>query len=156
MATAITPSFHSSAVSLVIRVFRRMWATGSTVGLRCIGSMLRVSSGWCSRRVPTGARYHAVEEGVPFRDIAGVIGRRLDRQVVAKSPAEAANHFGWFAQLATLDNPTSSERTRDLLGWQPKHPELIPDLDWPRCSRLGGAHKRPSVSHSHSMVLSHW
>jgi len=97
-----------------------------------------------------------VEEGVPFRDIASVIGRRLDRPVVAKSPAEAANHFGWFAQLATLDNPTSSERTRDLLGWQPKHPELIPDLDWPRCSRLGGAHKRPSVSHSHSMVLSHW
>jgi nucleoside-diphosphate-sugar epimerase len=80
-----------------------------------------------------GARYHAVaEQGVPFRDIAGVIGRRLSVPVVAKSPEEAADHFGWFAHFATLDNPASSARTRDLLGWQPKHPGLIPDLDRPR------------------------
>jgi nucleoside-diphosphate-sugar epimerase len=85
-----------------------------------------------------GARYHAVaEQGVPFRDIASVIGRRLDLPVVAKSPAEAANHFGWFAHFAMLDNPTSSERTRDLLGWQPKQPELIPDLDRPRYFEIG-------------------
>ena len=80
-----------------------------------------------------GARYHAVaEQGVPFRDIASVIGRHLNVPVVAKSPEEAADHFGWFAHFATLDNPASSARTRDLLGWQPKHPQLIPDLDRPR------------------------
>jgi len=80
-----------------------------------------------------GARYHAVaEQGVPFRDIAGVIGHRLDLPIVAKSPEEAPNHFGWFAHFATLDNPVSSARTGDLLGWQPKHPGLIPDLDRPR------------------------
>ena len=80
-----------------------------------------------------GARYHAVaEQDVPFRDIASVIGRRLNVPVVAKSPEEAADHFGWFAHFATLDNPASSARTRDLLGWQPKHPGLIPDLDRPR------------------------
>jgi nucleoside-diphosphate-sugar epimerase len=85
-----------------------------------------------------GARYHAVaEQGVPFRDIAGVIGRRLGVPVVAKSPQEAVNHFGWFAHFATLDNPTSSERTRDVLGWQPMHPELIPDLDRPRYFEIG-------------------
>jgi nucleoside-diphosphate-sugar epimerase len=80
-----------------------------------------------------GARYHGVaEEGVPFRDIAGVIGRRLNVPVVSKTSEEAANHFGWFAHFAAIDNLASSERTRDLLGWQPKQPGLIPDLDRPR------------------------
>jgi hypothetical protein len=49
--------------------------------------------------------------------------------VVSKAPEEAANHFGWFAHFAALDNPASSQRTRALLGWQPKQPGLIPDLD---------------------------
>jgi nucleoside-diphosphate-sugar epimerase len=78
-------------------------------------------------------RFHGVaEQGVPFRDIAGVIGRRLNLPVVGKTPAEAAQHFGWFAHFAALDNPSSSERTRQLLGWQPTEPGLIPDLDRPR------------------------
>jgi nucleoside-diphosphate-sugar epimerase len=80
-----------------------------------------------------GARYHGVaDEGVPFRDIAGVIGRRLNVPVVAKAPDEAADHFGWFAHFAAIDCPASSLRTRELLGWQPKQPGLIPDLDQPR------------------------
>jgi nucleoside-diphosphate-sugar epimerase len=80
-----------------------------------------------------GARYHAVaEEGVPFRDIAGVIGRRLNLPVVSLTPEEATNHFGWFAHFAALDNLTSSQRTRKLTGWQPKQPGLIPDIDRPR------------------------
>ncbi len=77
-----------------------------------------------------GTRYHGVaEEGVPFRDIAGVIGRRLNLPVVAKSSQEAADHFGWFAHFAAIDNPTSSQRTRQLLGWRPTQPGLISDLD---------------------------
>lgn len=77
-------------------------------------------------------RYHGnAEEGVPFRDIAGVIGRRLGVPVVGKSPEEAASHFGWFAHFAAIDNPSSSQRTRELLGWQPKQPGLISDLDRP-------------------------
>jgi nucleoside-diphosphate-sugar epimerase len=78
-------------------------------------------------------RYHAVaEEGVPFRDIAGVIGRRLDVPVVSKTPEEAASHFGWFAHFAAIDSPSTSARTRDVLGWQPAQPGLIADLDRPR------------------------
>ena len=79
-----------------------------------------------------GARYHAVaDEGVALRDIADVIGRRLNVPVVSKAPAEAADHFGWFAHFAAIDNPASSQRTRELLGWQPKQPGLIADLDRP-------------------------
>ena len=80
-----------------------------------------------------GARYHAVaEEGVPFREIAGVIGRRLKLPVVAKSLEEAAAHFGWFAHFAAIDCPASSQRTRELLGWEPTRPGLIADLDRPQ------------------------
>jgi nucleoside-diphosphate-sugar epimerase len=76
------------------------------------------------------ARYHAVgEEGVPMRDIAEVIGRRLKLPVVAKSPAEAAEHFGWLGGFAALDGPASSALTRERLGWRPVGPGLIADLE---------------------------
>jgi nucleoside-diphosphate-sugar epimerase len=81
----------------------------------------------------TAPRYHAAaEEGVPFRAIAEVIGRRLDLPVVGKTKEEAAAHFGWFAHFAALDNPTSSARTRETLGWQPQQPGLIADFDHTR------------------------
>lgn len=77
-----------------------------------------------------GARYHAIaDEGVPLRDIACVIGRRLNMPVVAKAAAEAASHFGWIGQFAAMDCPASSQRTRDLLAWQSTQPGLIADLD---------------------------
>ncbi len=77
-----------------------------------------------------GARHHGIaEEGVRFRDIAGVIGRRLNLPVLAKSPEEVANHFGWFARFAGMDSPASGERTEALLGWMPQQPGLIADLD---------------------------
>jgi nucleoside-diphosphate-sugar epimerase len=76
------------------------------------------------------ARYHAVaEEGVPVRDIAEVIGRRLKLPVVAKTPAEAVEHFGWLGGFAGLDGPASSALTRERLGWRPVGPGLIADLE---------------------------
>ena len=76
-----------------------------------------------------GARYHGIaEEGVPFRDIADVIGRRLNVPVVSKTPEEAAEHFGWFALFAAIDSPASSAQTRELLGWHPEGPGLLTDM----------------------------
>ncbi|KRR15238.1 3-beta hydroxysteroid dehydrogenase [Bradyrhizobium lablabi] len=73
--------------------------------------------------------YHAVAEGVPFKAIAEVIGRRLGLPVVSKTPEEAAGYFGWLAMFAGMDVPSSSERTRSGLGWKPAQPGLIADLD---------------------------
>ncbi len=76
------------------------------------------------------SRFHGVaEEGVAFRDIAEVIGRRLNIPVVSKSPEEAANHFGWFAAFAGLDCPASSKLTQERLGWRPVQPSLLADLE---------------------------
>lgn len=77
-----------------------------------------------------GAQYHGVaDEGVPVRDIAEVIGRRLNLPVVSKSPDEAAEHFGWMAMFFGIDCPASSAKTRNVLGWSPRQPGLISDLD---------------------------
>ncbi len=77
-----------------------------------------------------GGRYHAIaEEGVPFREIATVIGRRLNIPVVSKTPDEAQTHFGWFAHFASIDAPSSSRKTREVLGWQPRQVELLADLE---------------------------
>ena len=76
------------------------------------------------------AWYHGVgDEGVPFRDIAEIIGRHLNVPVAGKTPEEATDHFGFLAQFAAIDCPASSAQTQQLLGWHPAQPGLIPDLD---------------------------
>jgi nucleoside-diphosphate-sugar epimerase len=79
-----------------------------------------------------GGPFHAVaEEGVRFKEIAEVIGRRLNVPVVSQTPEQAAEHFGWFARFAGIDAPAKSERTRSRLGWKPERPGLIADMDHP-------------------------
>jgi nucleoside-diphosphate-sugar epimerase len=83
-------------------------------------------------RGAAGGPFHAVaEDGVPFKAIAEVIGRRLNIPVVSKSADEATQHFGWFTRFAGINAPTSSERTRAELGWKPEQPGLIADIDHP-------------------------
>jgi nucleoside-diphosphate-sugar epimerase len=80
-----------------------------------------------------GARYHGIaDEGVPVRDIAEVIGRRLNVPVVSKSPGEAADHFGFLGLFLGLDMPASSAQTQERMGWRPTQPGLITDLDHAR------------------------
>lgn len=77
-----------------------------------------------------GSKYHAVaDEGVPFRLIAEVFGRRLNVPTASKSPAEAAKLFSWLAPFLPVDNPASSTLTQERLGWRPAHPALLPDLE---------------------------
>ena len=79
---------------------------------------------------PAGARRPGVgDEGVPFRDLAEVIGAHLNVPVAALSPEEAAGHFGLFALFASMDGPASSALTRERFGWRPVRPGLIADLD---------------------------
>lgn len=80
---------------------------------------------------PAGSRLDGVgDEGVPFYDIAEVIGRHLNLPVVSISHEEADAHFGSFlGAVAAVDRPRSSVLTQELLGWRPVHPRLLPDLE---------------------------
>jgi nucleoside-diphosphate-sugar epimerase len=79
---------------------------------------------------PSGTRLHAVaDEGVRFRDIAEIIGRKVGVPAISIPTEDAGEHFGFLGAFVALDNPTSSTATRQLLGWTPTHPGLIEDLD---------------------------
>lgn len=75
---------------------------------------------------PAGTSWHAVaDEGDEVRDIAAVIGRRLGLPVAAVPPET----YGPLGPIFATDQPSSSTHTREALGWEPKHPSLLEDLE---------------------------
>lgn len=80
-------------------------------------------------RAPAGTVLHAVaEEGIATRDIAGAIGKFLNLPAAAVPADRAAKHFAWLGMFFGADAPASSELTRKLLDWEPKHPILLEDI----------------------------
>jgi nucleoside-diphosphate-sugar epimerase len=81
-------------------------------------------------KAPAGTRLHAVaEESMTFRGVAEVIGRRLDLPVKSITADEANTHFAYLAPFVGVDNHVSSALTRQVVGWEPKHPTWAEDLD---------------------------
>jgi nucleoside-diphosphate-sugar epimerase len=79
---------------------------------------------------PAGSRLHAAaDQGVPFRDIAEIIGRHLGLPVVSVSSEQAPAHFGGLSRFVSVDILASSALTQQLVGWRPVHPGLIADLE---------------------------
>ena len=81
-------------------------------------------------KASSAGSFHGIaDEGVPTRDIAEVIGRRLNLPVISKSVEEASDHFGWMSLFFGIDGPASSALTQERLGWKPKQIGLISDLE---------------------------
>src|ERR1017187_6141409 len=75
---------------------------------------------------PAGTSWHAgADEGDAVRDIATVIGRRLELPVETV-PQET---YGPLGPIFATDQPSSSTHTRKTLGWEPTHPSLLEDLE---------------------------
>jgi nucleoside-diphosphate-sugar epimerase len=77
-------------------------------------------------QAPAGSSWHAVaDEGDSVKDIATVIGRRLNLSV--QSVPEQT--YGPLGVIFATDQPASSAYTRETLGWEPTHPSLLEDLE---------------------------
>ncbi|GHV19862.1 putative NAD-dependent epimerase/dehydratase [Clostridia bacterium] len=76
-----------------------------------------------------GAIYQGVGDGaIPYKDVAGTIGKRLNVPTASISPEQATEHFGFLSRFVGADNPASSEITQTALGWKPTHPSLLETL----------------------------
>jgi nucleoside-diphosphate-sugar epimerase len=81
-------------------------------------------------KAPAGTRLHAVgDEGLTIKAIASAIGEHLGLPIVSIPAEDAADRFGFLADLLRLDAPASSAITRQLVGWQQTEPGLLADLD---------------------------
>lgn len=77
-----------------------------------------------------GSTFHAVaEEGVSMKDTMGMVGKQMKLPVESRSVEDALPALGMLAYILALDNPTSSEKTRKELGWQPTRPGLIAEFE---------------------------
>ncbi|GAA3529847.1 SDR family oxidoreductase [Amycolatopsis ultiminotia] len=77
-------------------------------------------------KAEAGTAWHAVaDEGDQVRDIAAVIGRRLGLPVEQVDP----EIYGPLGGIFSADQPSSSAHTRQVLGWEPKQPRLLEDLE---------------------------
>jgi nucleoside-diphosphate-sugar epimerase len=77
-----------------------------------------------------GATYNAVaEQGVAMKDIVSAIGKGMNLPVESRASEEAQKVLGFLAFIISMDNPTSSEKTRKELGWDIKEIGLLEDLE---------------------------
>ena len=81
-------------------------------------------------KAPARSRLHAVDdEGVPFKAIAEAIAKGARISAKSVTPDEAKALLGEFMAWAVQgNNPTSSAKTCELVGWRPEHARLLPDL----------------------------
>ncbi len=136
---AIPPVTHSSRdkhgfIPMLIKIARdtgvsgyagqgaNHWPAGHTLDVAALYPL-------ALEKAPAGAQlFAAAEDGIPVREIAETIGRRLGIPAVSIPAGQAADHFKGFPFI-TMDVTMPGAETRQLLGWDPVHPGLIADLD---------------------------
>ncbi|GMM32998.1 hypothetical protein DASC09_003230 [Saccharomycopsis crataegensis] len=80
-------------------------------------------------KAPAGSAFHGVaEEGVRTRDIAQAISKVLSCETKSISNEEGAEKLGFFGMVFSINNPVSSKKTREILGWDPVQIGLIEDI----------------------------
>jgi nucleoside-diphosphate-sugar epimerase len=90
-----------------------------------IGALYRLAL----ENAPAGSTLHGVgDTGIPRKVIAETIAGKLGVETKSITEEEAPQYLGFLAAFASLDNPTSNDKTRKLLGWEPTHPGWVEDV----------------------------
>lgn len=80
-------------------------------------------------KAPAGSVLHGVgDTGIPRKVIAETIADKLGVPARSITDEQAPQCLGFLAAFAGLDNPTSNDRTRALLGWEPTHVGWVEDV----------------------------
>jgi nucleoside-diphosphate-sugar epimerase len=78
---------------------------------------------------PAGTLLHAVgDEGIPVRDIAGIIGRHLNIPVESVPLSKVDDYFGFIGRILSFDCPSTNTLTQERFGWHPEQPGLLADI----------------------------
>jgi len=95
-------------------------ATAPTSGRRPTPTTSVCSTTLALEKAPGGSTLHGVgDTGIPRKVIAETHQPASSESRPRASPAEEApQYLGFLAAFAGLDNPTSNDRTRELLGWE--------------------------------------
>lgn len=139
MVVRFSPTVHGAGgdhgfVAVLARIAREKGASAYIGdGLNRWPAVNRLDAGKLVRlaidKAPAGSVLHAVaEEGIATSDIAGALGQFLQVPLTSMRADRAGEHFGWLGTFFCADAPASSTLTRELLGWEPKHPTLLEDI----------------------------
>ena len=77
-----------------------------------------------------GIRYHAVDNQplLSAGELAQLISEKAQVPVKSLNPAQAQQHFGPLYWFLSFDNPATSYKTQNQLGWRPTHIGLVDDF----------------------------
>jgi nucleoside-diphosphate-sugar epimerase len=98
------------------------WPAANT---RDIGVLYRLAL----EKAPAGSTLHGVADtGIPRKITAETIAAKLGVPAKSITDEQAPQFLGFLAGFASLDNPTSNDKTRELLSWEPVHPGWVQDV----------------------------
>jgi len=98
-------------------------------------------------QAPPGSTLHGVgDTGIPHKVIAETIAGKLGIETKSITAEEAPQYLGFLAPFVGLDNPTSNDRTRELLGWEPTHPGWVEDVETGHYFATAALDRTPAVA----------
>jgi nucleoside-diphosphate-sugar epimerase len=81
-------------------------------------------------KAPAGSTLHGVgDPGISRKVIAETIAGKLGVETKSITDEDAPQYLGFLAAFAGFDNPTSNDKTRELLGWEPTYPGWVEDVE---------------------------